>query len=100
MEADKAALLNMKDNGKWLPFMFDMDIVVAIKLSSDEEEDFTYNCTTIYTMDNDNYVIDTPFSIFARMFKEYRDLFDFRDDEIRNRRGYNNNTNSDGDLEL
>ena len=81
MEADKASLLNLKDNGKWMPFAFDMDIVEAVKLSSDEAEDFTYNCTTIYTTRDDHYVIDTPYNEFFLKFKMYRDLFDVDDEE-------------------
>ena len=76
MEAGEASSLGMKDNGKWMPFMFDMDIVDAVKLTSDEEEDFTYNCTTIYTADDNHYVIDTPYSVFSRMFKKYRSFMD------------------------
>ncbi len=95
MEAGQASLLNIKDKGKWMPFMFDMDIVEAIKLSSDEEDDFTYNCTTIYTTSDDHYVIDTPFVEFAPKFKMYRDLFDFDDNDDADDQSFRNNNSLD-----
>jgi hypothetical protein len=76
MEAEQAKLLGVEDLGKWMPFMFDMDMVVAAKLTSDDEEAFTYNCTTIFTNGGDTYVIDTPYTEFFRIYKEYKSLFD------------------------
>lgn len=57
--------------GKWMPFAFHMDVVIACKLTSDEEDQDTINCTTVFTDQNDTYILDTPFSEFVRIFKEY-----------------------------
>jgi len=62
-------LLNIEDKGKWLPFLFHLDIVIAAKQTSDEQEEMTYNCTTVFTEHGDTYVIDTPYFDF---FKEWK----------------------------
>lgn len=62
--------LAINDEGKWLPFTFLLDIVVAFKVTTDTEEDKLYNCTTLFT-DHDNFVIDTPYSEFRRIYLDY-----------------------------
>jgi hypothetical protein len=60
-----------KDLGKWMPFAFNMDIVAAMKLTSDDYEELTYNCTTIFTDYGDTYIIDTNFEDFVETYKEF-----------------------------
>jgi hypothetical protein len=71
MEPAKMDALGMEDKGKWMPFMFHMDIVEAAKLSSEDEDLLMYNCTTIFTKAGDTYIIDTPYQKFFSLFKEY-----------------------------
>lgn len=70
---DKLESMAMKDidRGKWLPFAFHMDIVVACKMTTDDEEEMTYMCTTIFTESQEIYLIDTPYSVFLAKFTEY-----------------------------
>jgi Na+-transporting NADH:ubiquinone oxidoreductase subunit NqrF len=63
--------MGIEDHGKWLPFIFDMDIVEAAKLSSDESDSPTYNCTSIFTKSGDTYIIDTPPHEFFKKFIEW-----------------------------
>jgi len=60
-----------QDRGKWLPFAFDLNIVVACKLTSDEEDQPTYNCSTIFTEFGDTYIIDTPYTLFQDIFASF-----------------------------
>lgn len=75
MEAQKSELLGIEDEGKWMPFVFNMDMVEAVKLTSDDEASSTYNCTTLFTHKGDTYVIDTEFEKFAKIFSDYSSLF-------------------------
>ena len=43
MDLDRADLLGVADKGKWLPFAFHMDIVVACKMTTDDEEELVHN---------------------------------------------------------
>lgn len=76
MDDNQSELLGIKDPGKWLPFCFDMNMIEAAKLTSDDPEQPTYNCTTIFTHGGDTFVIDTPYKEFFALFKDYSDLFD------------------------
>lgn len=71
MDLSKLSDLGIDDDGKWMPFMFDMDIVEACKLTSDDEDLLTYDCTTIFTRGGDAYIIDTPYRTFFNILKEY-----------------------------
>lgn len=72
MDLDQADLMGLKDKGKWLPFAFHMDIVVACKLTTDdEEEESLHGCTTVFTDSSDTYIIDTPYEIFLPLFQMY-----------------------------
>ena len=66
-----AELTGAEDTGKWLPFIFNMDIIDAAKLSSDETDSPTYNCTTIFTSQGDTFIIDTPYEEFFKKFDQY-----------------------------
>lgn len=83
--------LGIEDNGKWLPFIFDMEMVEAAKLSSDETDSPTYNCTTIFTRSGDTYIIDTDPEEFFKKFTEWN-TFNILDKE--------DEGTDDGDLEL
>ena len=63
IEVDKAELMGLDDKGKWLPFSFHMEIVIACKLTTDEEEESTFGCTTVFTEYGDTYIIDTPYTV-------------------------------------
>lgn len=69
IDPDKMELMGLdEDRGKWLPFAFHMDIVVAIKVATDEEDHIAYNCTTVFTEQGDTYIIDTPYEEFESLF--------------------------------
>ena len=71
LDLDKADFMGIKDKGKWLPFAFHLDIVVACKLTTDDEEETVYNCTTVFTDQGDSYIIDTPYTEFQTIFQLY-----------------------------
>jgi hypothetical protein len=54
-----------------MPFAFHLDIVIACKLTSDEEDSLVNGCTTIFTEPGDTYIIDTPYEQFMPIFKTY-----------------------------
>jgi hypothetical protein len=57
-----------EDKGKWLPFAFHLDIVVATKMTTDEEDQTAWGCTTVFTETGDSYIIDTPYEEFEEIF--------------------------------
>jgi hypothetical protein len=69
-----AELTGIDDDGKWLPFIFNMDIIDAAKASSDDEDSVSFNCTTIYTTNGNTFIIDTPYTEFFKKFMEYNDI--------------------------
>jgi hypothetical protein len=71
MDPTKMSDLGIDDVGKWMPFIFHMDMVEAAKLTSEDKDMSTYNCTTIFTKGGDAYIIDTPYREFFDLFKEY-----------------------------
>ena len=73
MDLDRADLLGVDDAGKWLPFAFHMDIVVACKMTTDDRDEEVYNCTTIFTDHSDTYIIDTPYTEFISVFQMYHE---------------------------
>ena len=64
-------ITGIEDAGKWMPFIFYMDVVNMAKLSSDEEDSANFNCTTIFTTTGDTFIIDTPYEVFFKKFKEW-----------------------------
>jgi hypothetical protein len=68
--------LGIEDGGKWMPFIFDMDMIEAAKLTSDEEDMSTYGCTTVFTKHGEAYIIDTPYKEFFSLLKTYYDDVD------------------------
>lgn len=72
MTPDKLDLLSIEDDpGKWMPFMFDLDITVACKQTSEDEEELTYNATTVFTNSGDTYIIDTPYYTFFTLWEAH-----------------------------
>ena len=60
--------MGIEDKGQWMPFAFHLDVVVAIKLTSQEEDSLVNGCTTVFTEHGDNYIIDTPYVEFLPLF--------------------------------
>jgi hypothetical protein len=71
MDPSQIETLGIEDNGKWMPFVFHMDMVEAAKLTSEDESSSLYNCTTVFTRGGDAYIIDTNYREFFNLFKEY-----------------------------
>jgi hypothetical protein len=63
--------LGIDDQGRWMPFIFHMDMVEAAKLTSDDKDMPTYGCTTVYSRHGEVYIIDTPYKQFFELFKAY-----------------------------
>lgn len=64
-------LMGLEDTGKWLPFAIDISIIVGCKLSTDEEEELAFNCTTIFTEFGDTFILDTPYTEFIDKWEKY-----------------------------
>jgi hypothetical protein len=71
MDPTKLTDLGINDEGKWMPFIFHMEMVEAAKLTSEDVDMPTYGCTTIFTKNGDAYIIDTPYQTFFNLLKEY-----------------------------
>lgn len=69
MNPDLSDSLGIEDPGKWLPFIFDMDFVDAIKMTSDNDDNL-YDCSTIFTTNGDAYIVDTPYKKLSKLFIE------------------------------
>lgn len=73
---EQAEILNITDNGKWLPFTIYLGCIIAFKMSTDEEDDGTAFCTTVYTETGDVYILDTPYDKFNKVWKKFMDMED------------------------
>ena len=69
--SDQEELLGMEDSGKWLPFIFEMEMVEGAKQASDDEDNIVFGCTTLYCKSGDSFNIDTPFPEFFKKFTKY-----------------------------
>lgn len=67
--SDLNELIGKEDDGKWLPFAFDMMLVDAIKMSSDEPDHNTYRCTSVFLQNGESYIIDTKYKDFLKLWK-------------------------------
>lgn len=76
IDPTKLDSLNLDDPGKWMPFCFHMDQVIACKLATDEEDLLPFGCTTVFTDNGDTYIIDTPYSEFEQLFINYHNVAD------------------------
>jgi hypothetical protein len=74
-------LMGLEDKGQWMPFAFHLDIVVACKLTSLDQDSLVCNCTTIFTENGDTYIIDTPYKQFLSLFASHYDQADELSDE-------------------
>lgn len=74
MDIMTAQSLGIEDAGKWLPFIFHMDMVDAAKMSSDDEDSPTYGCTSIFCKSGETYIIDTPYMEFFQKFIEWNSI--------------------------
>lgn len=68
MDPDQADLMGMEDEGKWMSFAIRLDVVIAIKLTSDDEDQPLFGCTSVFTEYGDTYIIDTPYEEFEKKF--------------------------------
>ena len=71
LDIEKAELMGLEDRGQWMSFAFHLDVVVAIKLTSLEEDSLVYKCTTVFTEHGDTYIIDTPYEEFLPVFLDH-----------------------------
>lgn len=71
VDPEKADMMGLKDEGKWLPFAFHMDIVIAIKMTTDDSDDIAFERTTIFTENGDTFIINTPYEEFLKYFLDY-----------------------------
>jgi hypothetical protein len=81
LRPEDAEIMNIKDEGRWLPFAFDLDIVSAVKMTTDDEAELVYGCTTLFTASGETYIIDTPYEEFIKIFMEYHFSVDFETDQ-------------------
>lgn len=81
LDIEKVELMGLEDRGQWMPFAFHLDVVVAVKLTSMDEDSLVYNCTTVFTEHGDTYIIDTPYKSFLPMFVGHYDQADNSKDE-------------------
>jgi hypothetical protein len=78
---EQAEVLNITDSGKWLPFTIYLGCINAFKMSTDEDEEGTQYCTTVYTDTGDIYILDTPYPKFNTIWKKFMDLEEESTDE-------------------
>ena len=75
IDLDQAELMGVETKGRWLPFAFHMDTVIACKMTTDEENHDTFKCTTIFTDHNDTYIVDTRYLEVLKVFQlHYADV--------------------------
>jgi len=86
MDKNTAEMAGIEDPGKWMPFIFDMWMVKAAKMASDEQDSPLFNCTTVFTNTGDTYVIDTLYTEFFEKYVAYLSSLDidFREDRENN----------------
>lgn len=72
----KAESMGIEDPGKWLPFMLDLNIVNAVKMTTDDRSHNTYGCSTVYCADGETFIIDTPFTKFTAIWEKFFDTDD------------------------
>ena len=75
-------LLGIKeDSGKWLPFAIDMGVITAVKMSTDEKGEATYNCSTIFCNNGDSFILDTSYMEMVDKWESYVNFSWTSDDE-------------------
>jgi hypothetical protein len=73
LDIEKVELMGIEDKGQWMSFAFHLDVVIACKLTSLEEDSLVFNCTTIFTEPGDTYIIDTQYPEFLKLFVDYHE---------------------------
>lgn len=68
---EQAEALNITDSGKWLPFTVYLGCINAFKMSTDEDEEGTQFCTTVFTETGDAFILDTPYHEFSKIWKKF-----------------------------
>lgn len=66
-EADDLGL-DVITTGKWVPFSFYTNLVVAVRLTEDDDSHVLFGCTTIYMDGMETYIIDTPYDKFRKIW--------------------------------
>ena len=56
--------------GKWLPFAFDISLIDAVKMTTDDSESMLYRCSTVFLQSGDTYIIDTKFRDLIALWKQ------------------------------
>lgn len=72
MEVSTVEMLGISDPGIWMPFCIEMKYIYAFKQTSNDNTDALYDCTTLYAVDGEAYIIDTPFNEFKDLFIKYK----------------------------
>lgn len=69
--------------GKWLPFAFDISLIDAVKMTTDDSESMLYRCSTVFLQSGDTYIIDTKFRDLIALWKQSDGLtFEEGDDDL------------------
>lgn len=71
IDPEQADIMNLTDEGKWLPFAILLDVVVSCKMTIDDEDDKLYNCTTIFNDGGESFILDTPYHEFLKKWKAF-----------------------------
>ena len=65
-------LLGIKDDaGKWLPFAIDLGVINSMKMSTDDKEESTYKCSTVFCTDGNSFILDTPYEELVQLWSDY-----------------------------
>ena len=65
-------LLGINESGsKWLPFAIDLGTITAIKMSTDDKGEESYNCASIFTSNGDTFILDTPYHEMIDVWGKY-----------------------------
>ncbi len=72
MDLSMTDSLGIDDPGKWLPFIFDMEMIEAIKMTTDDIDEPLFNCSTVFTHAGDAYIVDTSYKKLSKLFIDYK----------------------------
>ena len=72
MEFGMTESLGIDDPGKWLPFIFHLDLIEAIKMTTNDIDEPLFNCSTIFTVNGDAYIVDTSYKKLSKLFIDYQ----------------------------
>lgn len=66
--------------GKWLPFTFDVSLVTAVKMTTDDQESMVHRCSTVFLSSGDTYIVDTKYREMISIWEEF--LGDIQDNSL------------------